>query len=157
VVKIVSLISLLVLVDQLSKTLVKTRLSFSNYIQVLPYRIEIMPVFNTGFVFSYKDHLDSFIVVLVTLIALSILSIIYKKYTKQKNISAAFAFLFAGGIGNGIDRILFKKVTDFMVINRQFAFNIADVYLLIGIILLIIIHLKENQISIYKKSKEVKV
>jgi signal peptidase II len=50
-----------------------------------------------------------------------------------------FSLISAGGIGNILDRIMAGKVVDFMHMNYGFAetgiFNVADLYIVIGIIL----------------------
>jgi len=61
----------------------------------------------------------------------------------------AFAFLFAGGVSNLLDRILFGCVRDFTLVSWFPAFNFADVFLTIGSILLLInflfpCHSREN-------------
>lgn len=41
--------------------------------------------------------------------------------------------LYAGGVGNGLDRIFRKKVTDFIHLRRlKIVVNLADLYLIIG-------------------------
>jgi len=55
----------------------------------------------------------------------------------------AFTLIFSGGIGNIIDRILFDRhVTDFMNVGiqglRTGIFNFADVYVTLGVLLLVL-------------------
>ena len=44
--------------------------------------------------------------------------------------------LFAGGVGNYTDRILFGCIRDFTLISRFPAFNLADIFLTIGVLFL---------------------
>ncbi len=47
--------------------------------------------------------------------------------------------LYAGGVGNGIDRIFRGKVTDFILLPRlKIVVNLADLYLIIGSAIMII-------------------
>lgn len=61
-----------------------------------------------------------------------------------------FALVVAGGIGNIIDRILYDRhVTDFMNLGignlRTGIFNVADVYVSIGVIMLLVFNFKERK------------
>ena len=74
--------------------------------------------------------------------------------TSDRGIKAACAMILAGALGNGIDRLVHLGVTDFL--SFQFGryafpvFNLADVFLVAGIFLLVIMVFtqeKRNRIS----------
>ncbi len=50
----------------------------------------------------------------------------------------AYIFLFAGALGNLIDRVFFGKVTDFLSFWNFAIFNLADVWINIGILCFVI-------------------
>ena len=73
------------------------------------------------------------------LVAFIIFDIFYKRNSKLYFI--ALNFILAGAIGNLIDRIFLGAVRDFIYINLPFMpyyFNLADVFLTVGVILILI-------------------
>lgn len=88
------------------------------------------------------------------LIAFIVFDIFYKRNSKLYFI--ALNFILAGAIGNLIDRIFLGYVRDFVYINLPFMpyyFNLADVFLTVGVILILIeILFKREQ----KKEKIIK-
>lgn len=88
------------------------------------------------------------------LIAFVLFDVFYKKQSKLYFV--AFNLILAGGIGNLIDRIFLGYVRDFIFINVPFMpyyFNLADIFLTIGTILLVIeiLFKKENKNKIKKE------
>jgi signal peptidase II len=59
--------------------------------------------------------------------------------------------IIAGAIGNLIDRVLYGAVIDFIDVHYQnlhwYVFNIADIYISIGCILLILFEIKKKLIK----------
>lgn len=72
------------------------------------------------------------------LIAIALVVLVGSGYLFRKSrgipFGIAFAFLFAGGVSNLLDRIFFGCVRDFSLIPWFPAFNMADVLLTIGMI-----------------------
>lgn len=95
----------------------------------------IDPMFNLGIARSIG--LPLIITIVISLLALVLFFIIY--FRGYINIIIA-GFLIAGTLGNLLDRLVFGGVRDFINIRiRNFpVFNIADVFLNIGVILFII-------------------
>ena len=62
-----------------------------------------------------------------------------------------FAFVIGGGIGNLIDRIFYGSVTDFFQIRlgifRTGIFNMADVAVTLGVILILALSLRKKEAS----------
>ena len=53
----------------------------------------------------------------------------------------AYSFIVGGGIGNLYDRVVFKKVVDFIDFHinglHWFIFNVADIFITLGIIFML--------------------
>lgn len=91
---------------------------------------------------------------IVFLVAFIVFDIFYKN--KSKLYFTGFNLIFAGAIGNLIDRIFLGYVRDFIFIKVPFMpyyFNLADAFLTIGVIFLIIeiLFKKENKKNLKKK------
>jgi len=92
---------------------------------------------------------------LVFLVAFILFDIYYKNNNKLYFIS--FNLILSGAIGNLIDRIFLGYVRDFIFINlpfMQYYFNLADVFLTIGVVLLVIELLFRNKKGEQQKTKE---
>ena len=68
---------------------------------------------------------------------------------KNDNIQRFFLTLVAGGaMGNFYDRIVYKAVPDFIDLHFQgfhwFVFNVADIFITIGVLCLILVELFNN-------------
>ncbi len=89
--------------------------------------------------------------ILIAFINLFIVYLIYK----TKDVSAYFFLIILGGsLGNLYDRIYYSAVPDFIDISYKgyhwFVFNVADIFISLGIICLIIAELFN-----YKKKNEI--
>ena len=132
-------ISIIVLIiDQILKLLVQT---FSTNISLIKNFFAITYYQNTGAAWSILEGQQ----VLLILVAVVMLVVVYSmmfSFEENKLTNFAFGVLFGGIVGNLIDRILFGYVRDFIaftIFGYHFPiFNIADVAIVVGVILLII-------------------
>lgn len=138
--KILLVTSLMVLIDQISKILIRMYLSLYESITIIPSFLNITYVQNTGAAFSILEG-QQWIFIIASLIVLG--SIIY--YLQQKKIDKFDIFIFSliisGIIGNLLDRVFLNYVTDFIefiIFNRNMPiFNLADTFICVGCVLLI--------------------
>ena len=65
-------------------------------------------------------------------------------YDKYKSYSLAFNFILAGSFGNLIDRIFRGYVVDFIYFKFWYVFNLADLFITIGSLILIYYFFKEK-------------
>ena len=94
---------------------------------------------NYGFIFGVLQN--SFIYMMLTIFLISTLIFLYTK-NKKFRIKLALALIISGLISNLIDRIFLGYVID--IINLRFlpVFNLADLYSMVGIIMLLIFYKK---------------
>ncbi|MDB5134303.1 MAG: lspA [Mucilaginibacter sp.] len=135
--------------DRITKNLAKEHLMFREPISYFHNTVRLEYVENTGAALSLGDQLSkpvSFWLLSILPLIFLIILFVYA-ITKMRELSPlkilSFSLVFAGGIGNIIDRIMFDRhVTDFMNIGihnlRTGIFNFADVCVTAGVIGLLI-------------------
>ena len=99
---------------------------------------------NEGIGFGLLSFDDKFYYNLITLLIAVITSIIIWLANKSKGVEKlGFLMIVGGSLGNLFDRIYYSSVPDFIDISinnfHWFIFNVADIFITIGVILLIIL------------------
>ena len=148
--KISVLTVILVIVDQVVKFLANTYL---NYINVIPKFLYLSLEKNYGVAFSMLWNNSLLILIISLLLILFLIYLLNKEYlSKGKNnklLNATYGLLFGGILGNLIDRIVRGYVIDYIgvyIFNYRFpVFNLADSFITIGVILMIISTFKEEK------------
>tara|TARA_B100000886_G_scaffold253231_2_gene179013 strand:+ start:456 stop:923 length:468 start_codon:yes stop_codon:yes gene_type:complete len=112
--------------------------------------LNLVLVFNTGIGFGlFSLNAGIYYNVLTIFISIVILVLLFFMINSNLKEKFFFSFIIGGAIGNLYDRIIFKAVPDFIDFHIQefhwFTFNIADIFISIGIIFMIL-----NEI-VYKK------
>lgn len=126
ILKISFLSIILIAIDQVSKHFFYDKLFLSE-------RSIIQPAFNTGI--SRSIAIPQIITIIWTILILGIL--IYLCYKKQIS-KWATIFLIWWAISNLIDRVFLWWVRDFILLFKRFPiFNLADVFISIGVILIV--------------------
>ena len=92
-----------------------------------------------GFLSTDSIILYNFISLVIALVIIFLLYIFVKSETLDKMI---FTLILGGALGNFYDRIVYKAVPDFIDLHYEnfhwFTFNVADIFISIGIIVFII-------------------
>ncbi|WP_042150223.1 signal peptidase II [Paucisalibacillus sp. EB02] len=126
---------LVVVLDQISKYLIRFYIDINERFTFLG--IEFTHIENSGMAGSlFPGYARLFGIVAVLFVIL----VSYLRRTEDMKgtlIDSSFGFLVGGAIGNGVDRIVFGQVTDF-IIRSGGVLNIADHAIEIGLLLLII-------------------
>lgn len=140
--KILILIVFIVLIDQLSKTWIKINLKLLETKTMINNFFYITYTKNTGGAWSILEG-SQLLLIIISIIFLIFLTIYIKKEKNLTNLSLiSYSLIISGIIGNLIDRIFLNAVIDFLsfkIIDYYFPiFNIADIAIVIGVMLLMI-------------------
>lgn len=147
----------IIVLDQLTKMLVASNLQLHDSITLINGFLNLVHVRNPGAAFGFLAKAPAWFrsVFFIAVTVVAILLILY--YLKQtgaddKNQVVALSFIFAGAVGNLIDRIRLGEVIDFIDVyistHHWPAFNVADSAISVGAFLLLIslfIRPKEKQ------------
>lgn len=142
----VALAILVLLVDQLTKLLVRQLLSLNQSVPIIKGFLSVSYINNTGALFGlFKGNASVLAWLGVAGVALLIYS--YKEVRDKKLPRLFYALVLAGVAGNIIDRFFFGAVTDFLDFSFWPAFNLADIAATAGVIGLVAYCLKKKLIS----------
>ena len=125
-------------------------------IYISPY-LNLFLIWNKGIAFGLLSIDGSIIYNSITiLIGLIIIAILFMML-KNNNIQRYFFALIAGGaLGNFYDRIVYTAVPDFIDLHfygfHWFVFNVADIFITIGVFCLILVELFFNNKNINEKN-----
>ena len=135
-----------VVLDQLTKSLVRREVPLHDAIPVVPGFFSITHASNPGGAFSLFAGAHEWIRLpfFFTASAIAVCALVYfvrEIPERQRWLLFAVAGVLGGALGNLIDRVAFGQVTDFLLVYwRSFywpAFNVADSFISIGVCILI--------------------
>jgi signal peptidase II len=138
-------------IDRLSKWVIETRVGFFDTFKVIPGFFDIVRSTNRGVAFGIFNDSNSEwrtrLLILGTLAACAAVSaMLWKAERLDRTALWGLAFILGGAAGNLFDRIVFGRVTDFLLLylgSYQWpTFNIADSAIVIGSCLLILDQLR---------------
>ena len=136
--KLIIFANLLIILDQLTKYFARTKLQTS--LPLIKNIFHLTPTTNTGIVFGLFQNANLFFI-FTTIIIITLMFYFFKYFKEQK---ITFTFIIAGAFSNLIDRIFLGHVFDFIDFRIWPIFNLADAFISISIIYLIIINLKKS-------------
>lgn len=129
--------------DQITKAIARSSLKPKGSITIIKNFFKFTYVENKGGAWgAFSGKLWLFII--ITVIALGIMFYLLKDFNLQNNkmYSIGLCLIIAGAIGNFIDRLALKYVTDFLdfyIFGYDFpVFNVADICIVIGVFMLIV-------------------
>ena len=135
-------------VDQLTKAWVSSSLTYADQIPVIDGFFHITHVRNPGAAFGLladsPEPVRIFFFFGVTLVAIGLILQFFRKLAPGDRFSAlSLGLILAGAVGNLIDRVRFGEVVDFLHFRLWGGytwpdFNLADSFIVVGVILLVI-------------------
>ena len=134
-------IVLLIVIDQVSKIFVDKYMIFGDSLPIIENFFHITYVQNRGIAFGiFQGKVD--VISVATIIAIIGIIVYFFKNVKKSNFfeKMAYIFIISGAIGNMMDRLLRGYVVDMIDFRGiwSFVFNIADIYINLGVILLLL-------------------
>ncbi|MTV22819.1 signal peptidase II [Staphylococcus delphini] len=142
-------ITLIILIgDQLTKFIIRTQMTIGESFAVLPKFLYITSHRNNGAAWGILSGKMTFFYIITVIILVALIVFYIKEAKNHMLMQIAISLLFSGALGNFIDRVSSGEVVDFIdtvIFGYDFPiFNIADASLTIGVILLIIVLLKDQ-------------
>lgn len=131
---IVIIVTIIVFIDQISKLLVTNFVTES--IGSENFRFEVTN--NTGLAFGFNEGNTKNAIIMVFVFFLIIKFIKQQFEQIDKKTAVALSLVLGGGISNFLDRVFRGGVLDFIKIYKFPIFNIADVIVMIGWLLLVV-------------------
>ncbi len=137
----------IIIIDQWSKWLAETKLTFLEPIPVIEPFLNWTLAYNYGAAFSFLADAGGwqkwFFSGLALVIALFLIVYLIKAPRNAKLLSLGLAMVLGGAIGNLIDRVRLGKVVDFIHVHYADVwhypiFNIADIAICIGVAIIVI-------------------
>ena len=121
--------------DQLTKALVRGGIEQGERVDFLP-GVDLVRVANRGIAFGLLDDAGSLVLVLAA-VAFAGLLAVFLAASDRRGLWLPIGLLAGGAVGNLIDRIHEGAVTDFVDIGPWPAFNLADVEITLGVVILV--------------------
>lgn len=125
-------------VDQVTKAIVRDQVLPGERIDAIA-GVEIVRVHNSGIAFGLLDDAGSIVLVIAAL-AFAALLAMFLLSAGRPGLWLPIGLLAGGALGNLIDRVRDGYVTDFIDPPRWPAFNVADIEITAGVILLVLIY-----------------
>ena len=135
------IILVFIIVDQITKIAVS---HLESDIILCNGMLIFRKVVNTGMAFSMNQNNNQINIMLTIIVFLIVVNFIKNQLQNiDPKTEIALSLVIAGGIGNLIDRIFRGGVIDFISIGKFPIFNIADMIIVVGWIILIISTIKK--------------
>lgn len=141
------IITATILLDQLSKWMVVRYLKEVGQVPIIEGFFHLRYLENRGAAFGLMQDQQVFFIVITVIIVGWIVWFLIKNPQVNRMLMLSLSLIAGGAIGNFIDRLFFGYVVDFLDFQVWPVFNIADIAIVGGQILLIYFIIKDQPIS----------
>jgi signal peptidase II len=151
-------ISTIFLIDRLTKLYILKLAEIENSVDIyLTSYLNLYLIWNKGIAFGLLSMNESMIYNIITFIIGIIIIVILFMLWRNDNIQRYFLVLIVGGaLGNLYDRIIYTAVPYFIDLHfngfHWFIFNVADIFITVGVFCLILVELFYNNKIINEKN-----
>jgi|TARA_B110000037_G_scaffold190932_1_gene224148 signal peptidase II len=151
-------LGMIFLIDRLTKLYILKIAETQNSVDVyLTSYLNLYLIWNKGIAFGLFSMNESMIYNIITIIIGIIIIVILYSMWRNDNVQRYFLTLIAGGaLGNFYDRIIYTAVPDFIDLHfngfHWFVFNVADIFITVGIFCLILVELFFNNKTTNEKN-----
>jgi signal peptidase II len=121
--------------DQAAKAVVRGSIAHTEQVDVFP-GIHLVNVRNTGVAFSVLSG-GGALPVIIGLVAVGALLAFFLSHLRRPLVWLPTGLLLGGAAGNLLDRLRVGSVTDFVKLPHWPAFNVADVAITVGVVVLV--------------------
>jgi signal peptidase II len=129
--------------DQVAKALVEANLVTGEQVEVAG-PLELTLSHNRGIAFGLASGGGTALIA-VTFAALAVVGFLFSRDPTRPGMWVAAGLLAGGAIGNLADRVLEGAVTDYIDFLAWPPFNLADVAITAGVLLLVLLHLTQHE------------
>ena len=153
-ISITILITVSVLLDQLSKILIRNNVDQYSEVKLIGEYFILTNVENSGAFLGMGSDFSPFIktiflLILPVIVLICVIVYVYRDKQIDKISLIGFCLIIGGGIANIYDRILYGSVTDFLFIDlggifKTGIFNIADLSVTTGMILILLMSFRSK-------------
>lgn len=155
---LLAMASLIVFVDQATKVMVRLSIPLGGSWTPFPELIHIFRFVhwgNTGAAFGIFQNGNTVFLLLGIFVTLAIINFYPIIPRQDRWLRAALGLQLGGAIGNLIDRILHGHVTDFLSFFQFPVFNIADMAISLGVVLILVPFLPElfNEVDSHRQMR----
>jgi signal peptidase II len=141
---------LIFIFDRFSKIYVIYLSEKNNYSQIFSSKfLDIHLIWNEGIAFGLLSSSETYFYNLISIIIAIIIFILFLMIIRSKGLKKLLLISILGGaIGNFYDRMVYKAVPDFIDFHindfHWFIFNIADIFISIGVFFMILYEIIDN-------------
>ena len=137
------------LIDQVSKNYIINVFEYQNEAIYLSSFLNLQLIWNEGIAFGLLSFENDLYYNSITFVIIIVISILLYLIKNDDQYSYFYSIIVGGALGNLIDRIRYSSVPDFIDFHisnfHWFVFNIADIFISLGVICLIVAEIFFNK------------